>query len=142
MELRRRLANAQIGDRFHIFERISHQFLRVLLQNASAYAGMVDSTWQPAGWTVACEALASGLPVVLYEGIVSRELQDIGAMESWTRVVSFRNVEQFNQELQTFLRTPKNRDLSLQIINFAKTSLDCEVTAPRFVSAIEEAVSS
>jgi glycosyltransferase involved in cell wall biosynthesis len=67
------------GDCYYAFRDIPYPMVRLLLQRATAYLGAVDCTWQPAGWTVACEALSSGCPVVLYDGLVARELRRRGA---------------------------------------------------------------
>ena len=91
-----------LQDRLVVFERISYASLRFLLRHACAYAGLVDSSWQPAGWTVACESLASGLPIVLYEGLVSRELQRLGAGPDIMCTVPPRDTHRFAAALKTF----------------------------------------
>ena len=97
-----------LGERLVVFERISYPFLRYLLQNAAAYVGFVDATWQPAGWTAACESLASGLPVVLYDGLVARELAYQGIPKDVMRVIPMGNRDAFAQELTTLVASPRN----------------------------------
>jgi hypothetical protein len=51
----------------------------------------------PAGWTSACEALASGTPVVLYEGLTARELRKLGAADELVRTVPTGNYQAFSR---------------------------------------------
>lgn len=127
-----------IQDRFLVFERISYAFLRFLLQNASAYAGLVDSSWQPAGWTVACEALSSGLPVVVYSGLVSRELAHNGIDPSICRSVPMGNVPAFRDALQYFASKSPRDGYPDKARNFAQNFLDLDQAADDFVVAMEK----
>jgi glycosyltransferase involved in cell wall biosynthesis len=36
---------------------------------------LVDSSWQPAGWTAVTEAMACGVPVIVNHGLVTVELR-------------------------------------------------------------------
>lgn len=133
---RHQIKERGIADRCFLFQGISYQLLRFLLQNASAYAGLVDATWQPAGWTVACEAIASGLPVVLYEGLVSRELQSLGAGE-FLRVVPMGNKHLFQKELEAVVTNGNRMPATRQARVFSLQQLDCERTGDDFVRAVE-----
>ncbi|GEM_PF-2909204 len=136
IRLRQEIENRSLKKRFFIFEKAGYPFLRFLLQNASAYAGLVDSTWQPAGWTAACEALASGLPVVLYEGLVSRELQSLGAGE-FIKVVPMKDRESFRSAIEFFendKRNPQSRQIRQA---FAADKINLEKTGADFVTKFE-----
>src|SRR5205807_1131498 len=78
---RRKIAERGLADRLFVFEHVSYRTLRHLLQKATAYVGLVDSTWQPAGWTVLCESLASGTPAIVYDGPTAREMRCLGARD-------------------------------------------------------------
>jgi glycosyltransferase involved in cell wall biosynthesis len=138
--LRREIKERGIEDRFFIFEKISYPFMRFLLQNASAYAGLVDSTWQPAGWTVACETMASGLPIVVYDGLVSRELDRLGASGEFMRSVPMRNVKAFQDALQSFMNNESQAETSSRAQRFASENLDFEQASIDFVMAIEKVI--
>ena len=127
-EIRRR----NLADRVFIFERISYPALRFLMKHALAYAGLVDATWQPAGWTVACESLASGLPVVLYDGLTARELTRLGAGPNILRAVSVRNTNAFASELQAIADADRKRDLATEARTFASAALDLTRTGAAF----------
>lgn len=135
---RKQIQKRGITDRCFFFEGISSSFLRFLLQHASAYAGLVDSTWQPAGWTVACEALASGLPVVIYEGLVSRELKNLGAEEGFLHTIPMGDTNSFQIELERIVVEQRKSESIQKAQNFALTQLDLEVTGSRFVKQVED----
>jgi len=126
-----------LNDRLFVFKDIGHVFLRFLLQNASAYLGLVDSSWQPAGWTVACEALASGLPVVMYEGLVSRELIRMGAGENILRYVAKKDIKGLRSILENTISENTNPETAKQARDFAATNLDLEKTGEEFVRQVE-----
>jgi glycosyltransferase involved in cell wall biosynthesis len=134
--LKAELAMRRCTDRLLVFEKIGYPFLRFLLRNAAAYAGFVDSSWQPAGWTVACEALASGLPLVVYSGLVADELGEAGAPEELIRQVEQRNVRDAAEKLADFAHN-RRHDLSAKCRSFAETRLDLSNTAPPFVDSLE-----
>jgi hypothetical protein len=123
-------------DKLFIFNNVDHVFLRFLIQNAACYAGLVDSNWQPAGWTVACEALASGVPIVLYDGLVARELKAMGADSSIMRTVPFGDVAGFQSEIESIFsqHRPTIHKLSQ---GFISRKLDMETTAQQFVKDVE-----
>lgn len=137
-EIRRR----GIEDRFFIFEKISYSFMRFLLQHAAVYAGLVNSEWQPAGWTVACEALASGLPIVLYEGLVSRELARLGATEDILKSVPMRDTRTFQEMLEDAVRNHHNPHVSQETSTFSAENLNLEMTGEEFVRQVESSLST
>ena len=55
--------------------RLDFQEVRYVYQHALCVLNLVDNSWQPAGWTVATEAMACGIPVVMNSGLVTRELK-------------------------------------------------------------------
>jgi glycosyltransferase involved in cell wall biosynthesis len=138
--IREQVETLNIKDRCFFFERISYPFLRFLLQHASAYAGLVDSTWQPAGWTVACEALASGLPVVIYEGLTSRELQFLNA-DPYLSPVAMGDKRQFKSILESHCSKKREVQNTKEIQEFAKRTLDLEITSRFWVKQVEELAS-
>jgi glycosyltransferase involved in cell wall biosynthesis len=123
-----------LGNRVFVLERISYVALRLLLQKAVAYAGLVDATWQPAGWTVVCESLASGLPAVLYEGLVSRELRYLGADPSIVQAVPMRDVGAFAAALET--AASRRAEVSVCATEFAVRKLDLEDTGREFAASL------
>ncbi len=137
--LKLKIADRKLSDRIIVFERISYPFVRFLLHRASAYAGLVDATWQPAGWTVACEALASGLPIVMYEGLVSRELSALGAPDDMLRVVRMRDSHAFQAELESIIASGRSSERTLTAREFAAHTLDLETTGLDFVQQVERA---
>lgn len=139
-KLKRDVAERRLGDRLVVFEKIDYSFLRFLLRHASAYAGLVDSSWQPAGWTVACEALSSGLPMVLYEGLTSREMAETGVSEKLLQSVASGDVASFTEKLVFLVASGSRAELSGQATTFAAQHLDFGITAPAFVAEIENLV--
>lgn len=139
-KLKRDVAERGLNDRLLIFENIEYSFLRFLLQHASAYAGFVDSSWQPAGWTVACEALASGLPMVIYDGLTSRELGEAGVLERLVQDVAMGDIVTFTDKLVALVESNTLEKCSELATSFAEQNLDFSITAPKFVSEIEKMV--
>jgi hypothetical protein len=129
-----------MDERVFVFERISYAFLRFLLQHANAYAGFVDASWQPAGWTVACESLASGLPLVLYDGLTARELSDQGLPCELMRVVSIGDLAGFGRELCSVASAPRSATMAMSAQRFAASELDVELTAPDFANELAAAL--
>jgi len=127
----------KLNDRLFIFRDISHVFLRFLLQHASAYWGLVDSSWQPAGWTAACEALASGLPVVIYEGLVSRELTRLGGGGKILQHIPSKDIKSFQSKLESM-----RHEISKNARDFAANNLDIEKTSTDFVRQIETLINN
>jgi glycosyltransferase involved in cell wall biosynthesis len=113
--------------------------MRFLFHHASAYAGFVDSSWQPAGWTVACESLASGLPIIMYEGLVSRELIKIGISSNLLYTIAPNDISAFTNKL-TEIVSHRNYETKKQAAHFANQHLDFKITAPFFVREIEKLI--
>ncbi|MFZ2449497.1 MAG: hypothetical protein WAW36_03145 [Methylovulum miyakonense] len=135
--LKQKILDRGLGDRIFVFEKISYPFVRFILQHALAYAGLVDSSWQPAGWTVACETLASGLPMVVYEGLVSRELQTLQIPSELMRVVPLNDVDEFSKQMLEILYLKETSLFTKQSMDFAAQCLDFSITAPDFVKQVE-----
>jgi len=135
--LKEEIKKRGLSDRFVVFENISYLFLRFLLQNASAYAGLVDASWQPAGWTVACESLACGTPIVLYEGLVSRELQYLGINKNIMRTVPVGDKKKFLEELTHFSNIPEQKQTKEEAMEFSSVKLNMEKTGEEFAGQIE-----
>ena len=129
-----------LGDRVQIFERISYPALRFLIRNAVAYTGLVDATWQPAGWTVACECLASGLPIVLYEGLVSRELQRLGAGLDILRAVPLHDTVAFLKEVRLITDLASRSERAERARSFASEKLNLEITGAEFAMELRKAI--
>ena len=129
----------ELSERIFFFENIDYAFLRFLFQHATAYAGLVNSNWQPAGWTVTCEALATGLPVVLYEGLVSRELKFLGASE-FLQTVPMGEIDLFKKKLEFFISNPVDSQQKKKIQEFADQQLNLGKTGVRFAQDIENLV--
>jgi len=141
-KFKQNIEECNISERVIVLEKIGYPFLRFLFQHASAYAGLVDSTWQPAGWTVACEALSSGLPMILYEGLVSRELAEVDVPVQLVQHVPMGDVTSFTEKLSSLVDLNQQGNLSQQAISFSSKHLDFETTAPPFVEKIEQLMES
>lgn len=139
--LKDEVARRRLGDRVIVFERISYAFLRFLLQHAAAYAGFVDASWQPAGWTAACESLASGLPLVTYDGLTAQEFVDQGISQELIRIVPAGDRTGFGRELITLASAPRPSSQTLAAQGFAAKALDIEATAPEFARNLISALS-
>jgi glycosyltransferase involved in cell wall biosynthesis len=141
LDLHQQIQKRNISKQFIFIEKISYPFLRFLLRHANVCAGLVDSRWQPAGWTVACEALASGIPLVLYEGLVSRELQSLG-VGSFMKTVAFGDTNAFKNALSYFIENPLTSIMRDQCQEFAKKQLDLNKTGDLLVNSVEKLVLS
>jgi len=139
-ELRKEIAARKIEDKFLVFEKVSYPFLRFLFRNAAMYAGLVNSDWQPAGWTTACEALASGTPAVAYEGLASRELSRLGADASFLRAAPAKDIRKFKDLASDFLSAGYKNKISPKIIDFSESRLDLETTGEAFAREIEAVI--
>jgi len=140
-KLKSEIARRRLAERLVLFEGIDYAFLRFLLRHASAYVGLVDSSWQPAGWTVACESLASGLPLVLYDGLVSRELIEIGAPQSCVQTVRMADVTGLAETISALIAKSDLRGLhSAEAAAFAERQLNLDITGPAFVAEVEQLV--
>lgn len=129
--LQQEIERRGLRDRLVLFERISYSFLRFLLQHATAYAGFVDASWQPAGWTVACESLASGLPLVMYDGLTARELIDLGIPRNLLQVIEPGDRTTFAEQLDKTMRHSGTQKIKLARA-FADETLNLEQTGPEF----------
>ncbi len=138
-ELKAEIARRGLGDHLVVFERISYPALRFLMRHAVAYCGLVDATWQPAGWTVACESLACGLPVVLYEGLTSREMNRLGAGPNILRSVAMHDTCAFASELLSAAATSQRSELAAEARAFAAGNLDLEKTGSKFGAQLARA---
>lgn len=135
--LRCEIKKRKIEKQFIVFEKVDHPFLRFLLQHAAAYVGLVDSTWQPAGWTVACEALASGLSIVIFEGLVSRELENLGCDKTSMHCVPMNDSSAFQKAIQFILGRKDASQNASAAMRFAAQSLDFKRTSMEFINKIE-----
>lgn len=138
--LKEDVARRGLGGQVEVFERISYAFLRFLLQHAAGYAGFVDATWQPAGWTVVCESLASGLPIVLYDGYVARELIALGLPKELYRIAPLGDRVTFGRELVALANRPRSAALAASARGFAVDRLDLGKTGLAFASALRSAL--
>jgi hypothetical protein len=132
---RQQVRERGLEGRLFIFERVDSPTLRYLLQHATAYVGLVDSTWQPAGWTVLCESLASGTPAVVYEGITTREMRRLGAGE-YLSAAPHRDVAAMASACRRLANADGN-PLRTDAANFSAMALDLERTASSFVDSVE-----
>ena len=132
---RRQMRERKLEGRLFVFERVDYPTLRYLLQRATAYVGLVDSTWQPAGWTVLCESLASGLPAIVYEGITAREIRRLGAGD-YVSVVPHRDVAAMAHGCKR-LGDAEGTLLRTNAADFSATALDLQLTASNFVESVE-----
>jgi glycosyltransferase involved in cell wall biosynthesis len=135
-DLRGRIRKKGLQDRMFIFEKASYRFMRFLIQHAAAYAGMVDSTWQPAGWHTTLEAMACGIPVALYEGLVSDELKKLGAGESFLKVVPHRDTRAFQKSVESLVSGDR-RLFRPALTFFTDSHFDLQRSAERFAERVE-----
>jgi hypothetical protein len=135
---RQEAARSNLADSLFVIEKATYATLRYLMQNASAYVGLVDSSWQPAGWTVLCEAIASGTPAVVYEGLVTREMSHLGGSRHFA-AARHRDVSQVACILRSIQTSARDSNNKREKFEFSKSILDINVTAARFVSDVEKA---
>lgn len=131
-KLKERVAAEGLQDRITVFEHISYESLRTLLQNAAAYAGFVDASWQPAGWTAGCEALASGTPLVMYDGLTARELIAKAIPTNLLTVIDPGDTAAFGSALERAVEAGKSREISSVARDFALRELNMDRTGPAF----------
>lgn len=134
------IVRRKLQNRILVLERIPYRTVRFLFQSASVYAGLVDATWQPAGWTVLCESLASGLPVVVYDGLAARELATQGVDPTLVSVVPMNDTKTFARALDE-MSTP-DAPRRARARTFAQQQLDLQVTGARFAADLRAAVAS
>ena len=77
LRLQREIIKNKLGKKLLILKNVSYQELKFLYYHSLAYLGIAHSEYQPAGWTVACEAIASGTRVILANGCVYQELKRV-----------------------------------------------------------------
>jgi starch synthase len=134
---KRQITERHLHGRLFVFDHVTYRTLRFLLQRASAYVGLVDSTWQPAGWTVLCEAFASGTPAIVYEGLTPREMRSLGAGD-FLATAPHRDVAAVARACELFVaERDRSADLSARAQGFSKKVLDLQHTAPAFVKEVE-----
>jgi starch synthase len=133
---RREISERGLKGRLFVFEHVTYPTLRFLFQHALAYAGLVDSTWQPAGWTVLCEALASGTPAVVYDGLTAREMHYLGAGD-YLITVPYADISAVASACGQIRIRDGTSDLSARAQTFSAKVLDLQRTAPAFVREVE-----
>ncbi len=71
--------HAALGKRvrfpFACVSNLSPREVRYAYRHALYCLNLVDNSWQPAGWSVATEAMACGLPVIINEGLIAEEMR-------------------------------------------------------------------
>ncbi len=114
-----------LEEKLIIEENITYEKLRCYFQNAELYLGIVNNDYQPAGWTVACEAIASGCKILLKEGLVSKELNRLGVVDN-TYVVKSWNVDDWLAKIELVENENKINypEEILEKINIENTSLN------------------
>jgi glycosyltransferase involved in cell wall biosynthesis len=132
---RRQIRERSLEGRLFVFEKVDYPTLRFLLQRATAYVGLVDSTWQPAGWTVMCESLASETPAIVYDGLTAREIRLLGAREC-VRVVPHADVAAVARSCEE-LMADRSGSLRAKAAGFSTAVLGIERTAADFVKEVE-----
>jgi hypothetical protein len=132
---RAEIATRGLQDRILVCEKVDYLTLRWLLKHAIAYLGLVDSTWQPAGWTVLSEAFACGISAIIYDGLTAREMRRLGAADYLT-VVPHRNCEAMAHACERIASRANTRDTAAE--RFAATVLDLDTTARHFVDEVEQ----
>lgn len=138
--LKREVARRKLGDRIIVLERISYRFLRFLLQRAAAFAGLVDASWQPAGWTALCESLASGTPLILYEGLTAGELRDLNAPQDIVESVPLGDRAAFANAVMRHGAARPTDERRRMASDFARERLDLETTAAEFARDLRHAL--
>jgi hypothetical protein len=137
--IRSAVAEKGVGDHYFILQAVPDVVYRFLMQRAHAYLGLVDSTWQPAGWTSACEALACGLPAILYEGLVSRELEGLGAGK-YLRNVHAGDVRGLRKQAEGVSSWAVGAGGMQGAKEFAARTLDIDVASEQFVKDVERLI--
>lgn len=83
----------------------SHNYIW-LLKNSTIYAGMVNSKFQPAGWTALCEAIILGIPSIISNGITSDDyLKSIPKeIQNQFNLLITNNLNSDSEKIKCFLK--------------------------------------
>jgi glycosyltransferase involved in cell wall biosynthesis len=111
---------------------LSAQEVRYAYQHALCLLNLVDSSWQPAGWTVMTEAMACQLPVIVNRGLTTEEMR-LYIKEKDT--LPFLEVEQLDPLearrclLQLMESTEKSQEIGFRARRFVEQHFNIEITA-------------
>lgn len=122
-KIREEIKKYGLEDQYFIFHNINHLTLLKILKGASAYAGLVDSTWQPAGWTATLEALSCGVHAILYEGLVSEELRSLGVPSGSMSSVQMGDISHFSHLIRNSIAHTRSKEEKLALKKFMENNL-------------------
>ena len=88
------------------FQNIDFHNYIWLLKNSTIYAGMVNSKFQPAGWTALCEAIILGIPSIISNGITSDDyLKSIPKeIQNQFNLLITNNLNSDSEKIKCFLK--------------------------------------
>ena len=114
---------------------LSFQEVRYIYQHAICVLNIVNNTWQPAGWTVATEAMACGTPVIMSSGLSTKELKSYKYNAPFfIEIDPLLDIGLVRQELSKLIISKELRkDLSVAGREFVENNLQIEVTGKALV---------
>lgn len=86
-----------------------------ILKNAKLYAGLVNSTNQPAGWTALCEAKVLNLPIIISKGLITKDFQ---------KIFNYKNSQNFLEITKVLLDQDKILDFAKNLTLNKKLKVD------------------
>jgi glycosyltransferase involved in cell wall biosynthesis len=128
-----------VGNKVFCRAGMSSEFLRAVYWNAIAVLNLADASWQPAGWSVATEAMACCTPVILQRGLVSDELSRIFARpaEDFIYPVESGDAATARLHLERIISKPDEAEQKARLAQqMTETHLPIERTVKDIVSEI------
>lgn len=119
---------------------LSFQEVRYAYQNALCVLNLADNSWQPAGWTVLTEGMACGVPVIMNQGLVTRELKRYNPSPSLVEIAQIVRKEEVQEILKKLISQPSYaKELGVKGREFVEKNLSIEKTGIELVKMLEKA---
>ena len=116
---------------------LSFQDVRYGYQNALCVLNLVDNSWQPAGWTVLTEGMACGIPVIMNQGLVTRELKRYSPSLPLVEVAQMLRKEEIQEVLKKLINQPSYaKELGIRGREFVEKNLPIEKTGKCLLSIL------
>ncbi len=118
--------------------KFSYPELRFLYQHALCLLNIVDNSWQPAGWTVATEAMACGTSVIMNKGLVTEEFNFYGDSPI-IEINSINNVNGFINEIRKLQSSSGFfKEIAYKNRKFVLKNLDVTITCNAVVEMLKK----
>jgi glycosyltransferase involved in cell wall biosynthesis len=121
---------------------LSFNDVRYIYKGALCLLNLVDNSWQPAGWTVLTEGMACGIPVIMNEGLVTRELKQYSPSCPLIEVPQVVRREEIQEILKKLASQPSYaKELGVKGKEFMGKNLPIETAGIELVKILEKAKS-